>query len=156
MHRFVLGLYLPYKLRISPYYIHINQSKPHCASSRTLDFKHLASSKEKDRTTPKKTVHHHKDHTSYQPCISIMQEEDHTCQACRKQATVHLALVYIRVSCTVRVHRTAEQSKQHAAATLQQSVRIISMQSAQCTTNKIVRLNKSQNKSATQCERERS
>ena len=84
-----------------------------------------------------------------------MQEEDHTCQAHRKQATIYLALVYIRVSCTVRVHRTAEHSKQHGAATLQQNVRIISVQSAQCTTNKIVRLYKSQNKSATQCERER-
>ena len=143
------------RLHISLIRININQSNRHCASSRTLDFKPLASSKEKDHTTPKKTVHHQKVHTSYQPCVRIMQKQDHACQACRKQATVHRALVYIHVNCTVRVHRTAEHSKQHRAATLQQSIRIISMQSAQCTTNKIVQLHKSQTKSATQCERER-
>ena len=81
--------------------------------------------------------------------MSSMQETSNS--------TYYLALhvVYIRVNCTVRVHRTAEHSKQHRAAMLQQSVHIISMQSVQCTTNKIVRLYKSQTKSATQCERER-
>ena len=81
-----------------------------------------------------------------------MQEEDHAClhSAFRKHATTHLALVYIRLRCTIHVHRATEHRKQCHNATLQQNVYIISMQLAQCTSSKVVdlRLYKSQIKCA--------
>ena len=66
----------------------------HLAFGRIPPLKPPASSKEKDSTTPEETIHH-----VSQACIT--QEQDHTCQAVRKQATyTYLCHTHTRYSTT--------------------------------------------------------